>query len=281
MRPHALAWLVAAAALAAAAGVYWTRSNAPPAYPEAPEEVVAHALDLLSFDPKAADTDTQRAVRAAAVMVDQGYVRGAGAYHVLGMQHQRELNAAAAEALFKRAIATAPNWAVPYRALGDLLGRHVIGRREEAMDALRQAMERAPDWALPYDSLAVLLRHEGHLDEAERFALKALEIDPNDVAVQNNYANLLFEMGRFPEAEHHYLEAIRVNPNHAKPYYNLACFYSLTDRAEKSLAFLEEAFLRAPVLRVEAARDPDLAPLHNDPAFERLLHGREHGPDAD
>jgi len=279
MRHHLYFWLVAGIALLTAMGFYWSRSSNTSANALAPEAIVAAALDLLEFDPKAYDTDTQRAIRTASVIVEQGYVRGAGAYHVLGMQYLREHNAVAAESLFKRAIATTPEWAVPYRALGDLLGRNMVGRREEAEEALRNAIALAPDWSLPYDSLAVLLRHSGRLDEAKEFALMALEIDPEDVATQNNYANLLFELGRYPEAEFHYLEATRVNPNHAKPYYNLACFYSLTGQSEKSLEFLAEAFLRAPVLRTEAARDPDLAPLHNDPTFMDLVHGPRHDGD--
>lgn len=276
MRQHFWIWVLTVATVVVALAVYAFRSGetpGPPQFPEAPETVVLEALDLLEIDPKAFQADTQRAVRKAAVLVDEGYVRGAGAYHVLGMQYVREHNAASAEALFKRAVATAPDWAVPYRALGDLVGRHTPERREEAEDYLRQAIELAPQWALPYDSLAVLLRHSGRLHEAEEFALLALEINPEDVATQNNYANLLFELGRYPEAEIHYLEAIRVNPDHPKPYYNLACFYSLTGQAQKSLEHLEQAFLLAPVLRVEAARDPDLAPIRSDPAFERMIRG--------
>lgn len=121
----------------------------------------------------------------------------------------------------------------------------------------------------------MVLRLENHLDEAEKEALTALKLEPDDIAAHNNYANLLMAQGKYAEAEQHYRKAIELNPDHPKPYYNLACLCSLLGRKEEALTSLREALKRAPILRADAANDPDFQPLRKDPEFRRLVYGVE------
>ncbi len=259
--------------MAAAAIVLGARQAIAPA--KSSPESIEEALRLLESDPSVWEPRTRAAVRAAAVLVERGEVRTAEGYYVLALQYMREHNASGAEALFKRAIAARPDWSWPYVGLGNLLGGYMLGRTQGAIAALRKAAELDPDWSRPYDSLAIILRLEGRLDEAEEAAMKALELDPYNVATNTNYANLLVAMDRLDEAERFYLIARNLDPAHPKPYYNLACLYSLQGAVDAAIENLEEAIKRAGSLRVEARTDPDFDPIRQKPRFRRLVYLEE------
>ena len=53
--------------------------------------------------------------------------------------------------------------------------------------------------------------------------------------------------------------------------YNLGCFYASIGRSDQAVAAFGEAFASAPSLREQSREDPELAPLHDDPAFQALV----------
>ena len=191
------------------------------------------AISLLETDPNALRNQTQRAIRAAAVLAESGVVSSAKSAYLLGRQYKREQDFHTAEGLFKKAIALEPEWSWPYASLGNLLGRHSFGRTEEAMEALRKCVKLDPTWGRPYGIMAVILRAEGHPEEALVQAEMALKYMPGDISPLNNYANLLVDLDRFDEAEMYYHRAIKSFPDHPKPYYNLACLQALLNRREE------------------------------------------------
>ncbi len=241
--------------------------------PPSPEERVATALALLADDPVAWRVETQFAVRAAAVAVDEARIETAPSCYIMAMQHQREADAWAAETMFKRAILLDPQWSWPYAALGSMVGRDAPDRLEEAEQALRKAISLDPDWARPHNSLAVVLRLQHQPEEAEKEALRAIELAPDDIASQNNYANLLSSLGRMTEAEEHYRTALNLDPNHPRPYYNLACLYAQEERDDDAMEMLTEAVGRSEALRRDAMNDPDLEGLHDRADFQELVYG--------
>ncbi len=81
------------------------------------------------------------------------------------------------------------------------------------------------------------------------------------------------ELEEYDKAEQHYRDAIALNPKHPKPYFNLACLYSIEGRKDEAFQYLAEALNKANVLRWDAAHDPDLAPLRDDPRFQEIVQG--------
>ncbi len=260
--------MAALAAAGARMAVSFWEERAP-----SPEARMAAALALLADDPVAWRVETQFAVRAAAVAVDEARIETAPSCYVLGMQQQREGDVWAAETMYKRSILLDPQWSWPYTALGSLIGRDAPDRLEEAEQALRKAIALDPEWARPHNSLAVVLRLRHQLDEAEQEALRAIELAPDDIASQNNYANLLAFLGRMNEAEEHYLTAQELDPDHPRPYYNLACLYALEERDDEAMGMLAEAVNRSEALRRDAMNDPDLETLHGRSDFQELVYG--------
>ncbi len=274
-RPVKLRWKLALSAVLialAAAGArlavsFWE------ARPPSPAERVADALALLADDPVAWRVETQFAVRAAAVAVDEARIETAQSCYIMGMQQQREADAWAAETMFKRAILLDPQWSWPYAALGSLIGRDAPDRLDEAEQALRKAIALDPDWARPHNSLAVVLRLLHRPKEAEKEAVSAIELAPDDIASQNNYANLLTSLGRITEAEEHYRTALNLDPNHPRPYYNLACLYAVEGQENDAMEMLTEAVHRSDALRRDAMNDPDLESLRDRSDFQELVYG--------
>lgn len=282
VKPHLVAWLIALFAVLLASLVYVSRQTTARTADrlESPEAIVERALTLLEGDVNALRADTQRAIRAAAVLAEDGVVSSAKGAYLLGRQCEREQNFQAAEGLFKKAIALEPEWSWPYASLGDLLGLHSFGRTQEAMDVLQKCVRLDPAWGRPYGIMAVILRAEGRLDEALVQAELALKYMSGDITPLNNYANLLVDLKRYDEAETYYRRAIESFPEHPKPYYNLACLYALIGRKDNALENLREAFRRYDRLRYDALEDEDFASLRGDPAFDALIH-RESLPAPD
>ena len=52
--------------------------------------------------------------------------------------------------------------------------------------------------------------------------------------------------------------------------YNLACHYAQVNMPDKALGSLRSALDLTPVLIGWSTKDPDLAPLHDDPRFDAI-----------
>lgn len=276
--PHKTLWLAVGACVVVASGFAlqrYVRDERAAARSHANEDDVSTALALVQQDPTMSEPATQSAVRRAAVGVEAGEIATPRGFYLLGLQYLRERNFNGSEALLRRAIKLNPDWPLPYSALGRLLGRHAVGRMADAERALRRAIELDAKLAEAYDSLAVVLRLQGRMDEAAEAARRAVELAPDSIGPHNNLANLLVALQRYDEAEEQYRFAISLDENHPKPYYNLACLYTIEGRTADALEYLESAIKRAPVLRREAATDPDLKPLRSEPRFQELVRGGE------
>ncbi|MFB3909475.1 MAG: DUF1028 domain-containing protein [Candidatus Eisenbacteria bacterium] len=66
-------------------------------------------------------------------------------------------------------------------------------------------------------------------------------------------------------------EAVALQPEAGEYRYHLACYYSRGGEREKAIETLGEALRRDSSLAQNAVRDPDLAPLKDDPRFGRML----------
>jgi tetratricopeptide (TPR) repeat protein len=272
---HRIAWSLAmAAALAAvlAVGLRDRDRHRVEAGDLPAASAVDEAVRRLEADPAAWELATQAVVRAAAVQVEAGAERSAEGYYVLGFQYARERNLSQAETMYRRAMVLRPEWPWPYVGLGTLLGRQSPDQREEALGLLQEATQLAPGWHQAHDVLAQVLRAAGRLEEARAAAELALELRPDDIATQNNYANLLVALEDYAGAEQHYRRAIELGPDHPKPYYNLACVYTLMGRLDDAVRYLEQSIRLAPVLRAQARQDHDLDGLREHPGFRSLMN---------
>jgi serine/threonine-protein kinase len=112
---------------------------------------------------------------------------------------------------YRAALASRPEAAVAYTALGDAL--RIQKQYDEARGYYRQALKLDPDYARGQTNLGNLLKDSGQLDEAIACYRKALQIDPNYAWAHLDLANALRDAGRFDEALDHYRQVHAVNQN--------------------------------------------------------------------
>jgi tetratricopeptide (TPR) repeat protein len=77
--------------------------------------------------------------------------------------------------------------------------------------------------------------------------------------------------GDFVAAQEMFERALKRDPEAAHIYYGLAATRARLGALETALQSLGRALEIQPVLRVRAQHDPDLAPLRNEPEYERLI----------
>ena len=77
--------------------------------------------------------------------------------------------------------------------------------------------------------------------------------------------------GDFVAAQEMFERALKRDPDAADTHYALAASRARLGAVESALQSLERAVELKPVLRVRAQTDTDLAPLRNDPEFERII----------
>jgi len=104
--------------------------------------------------------------------------------------------------------------------------------------------------------------------EARLRSEAALPRDPDSL-----YDRGVIELNRgdFVAAQEMFERALKRDPDAADTHYALAASRARLGAVESALQSLERAVELKPVLRVRAQTDTDLAPLRNDPEFERII----------
>ena len=198
---------------------------------------------------------------------------------VLGAAHARAGRLSAAEAAYRRVLASAPDASEAALKLGLLLSQQ--GRDDEATGVLRTATAADPGLAVAHGALAAALLATGELAAAGESAERALALAPDD---RNFAANLAvirnaqgrFEMaaslcrsalakgedpallntlgvafkesGRLDEAAASFERAAALRPGFVEALYNLAAARKDQGRTDDAVALLRDVVASAPAL---------------------------------
>ena len=90
------------------------------------------------------------------------------------------------------------------------------GEYEKALEKLEKARHADKNYPPIYNALGVLYQQLGNKVKAEKFFLKALDLNGSDPSTLNNYGRFLCRESRFDEAETAFLKAAN-NPLYATP----------------------------------------------------------------
>jgi eukaryotic-like serine/threonine-protein kinase len=112
---------------------------------------------------------------------------------------------------YRAALASRPNAAVGYCAVGDAL--KLQNSPDQAIDYYKKALELDPGFVRAYSNVGDALQVEGQWDEALDYYRKALELDADYAWAHHNLANALQVKGGLDEALLHYQQAIRLDPD--------------------------------------------------------------------
>ena len=158
-----------------------------------------------------------------------------------------------AKAHFEKAVELDSSYALAYLGLADAysLQREYLGVKSADSFAPRQA---AIDVALSidplsgeaYTSLAVLRNNQGQTEEAEKYFLKAIELNPNYATAYHWYSILLRYAGRIEEAHTQILKALELDPLAPVLTGNLLIIQRLLGRVQGANTTLREGLERHP-----------------------------------
>ncbi len=144
------------------------------------------------------------------------------------------------------------------------VGLYRLGRREQALERMRQAVRRGPsDFQVRYNAGALLLREE-MIDRAMNELERAYEIEPGRIEVIINLGVARYLTGHLRHALDHFRAATRMAPRHALARYNSAVASSMLEQLDEAEAEVEELI----------ALYPDFADAFNAVGVIRLMQNR-------
>jgi tetratricopeptide (TPR) repeat protein len=108
------------------------------------------------------------------------------------------------------------------------------GRVDEALKFAERAVDGAQECLPAHGFLASLLLRLGRADEAERVVAQAVDLAPGGADAYDGLANISMALGQHDRANALYQRATQIAPNDPRFWYNLAC-------SERSLGRLIEA----------------------------------------
>ena len=121
-----------------------------------------------------------------------------------------------------------------------------VGRRAEAVDALRETLARAPEYPGAHLDLGVNLQARGEVDAAITHFETATRLAPQSAAAFNALGMALRQVNRFDAAERALRSACRVAPEDAVSLRNLAAVLKSQRRWDEAIEALEQSLARAP-----------------------------------
>jgi non-specific serine/threonine protein kinase len=162
----------------------------------------------------------------------------------------------------------------------DVLGRAYFssGRFEEAARIVDRAIEANGDDYNAYIPFILSLDRLGRTEASRAFRERhmhvleqQLENVPEDVRARILLANHYASFGREDDSVRQLQTAAALSPGESNVLYNAACTYGVLGRKPEALETLRKAIEAGYANLDWASKDPDLACLHGDPEFERLM----------
>jgi Tfp pilus assembly protein PilF len=98
---------------------------------------------------------------------------------------------------------------------------------DTAISLLNSVIEREKRLTAPYINLAMAYRHKGNDKEAEKYLLKALEIDQAQPVANNELGIIYRKQGRFTDAKNVYTNALSEYPDYLPVIRNLGILCDL------------------------------------------------------
>ncbi len=176
-------------------------------------------------------------------------------------------------AMFRKAVATQPS-AGSYSNLG--AGLFFLKRCDEALTFFQKAVELDPDQYLQFGNLAGAYKCLGqqqqasaNYEKAVNLALQVLRIDPKDAVTMAHLGTYYAELRDQSRAVEFVRRARTIDSKNPDILYQQAVVYARNDQPKGALEALAQA-LKQGYSAKEAADDPDLKSLANDPEFRKL-----------
>ncbi len=184
----------------------------------------------------------------------------------LAVQHHQAGRLPEAEGIYRQIIAAAPAFADAWQLLGALALQ--VGQPQTALELIDQAISLTPADAPCLADYQVnrgeALRGLGRRDEAVAALRGAIAVNPDHVAGHNNLGIVLNDLGRYAEAVVVFERALALQPKHINAQNNLALAYRALGRHADAFTAFGRALELNPDLAEAHYNRADLARIGND-----------------
>jgi tetratricopeptide (TPR) repeat protein len=143
------------------------------------------------------------------------------------------------ESLWRDTLTKNPDGWLPNSSLGGVLIDE--GRLNEAMKYCVKAVRLNPDFADSLNNLGVVLADKGEFDEAIVYYNRAIQINPDFAEALNNLGVALAAKGATEEAVQNYRKAIQLNPNYGGALVNLGIALAAQGQFPKAVECYQRA----------------------------------------
>jgi serine/threonine protein kinase/cytochrome c-type biogenesis protein CcmH/NrfG len=179
----------------------------------------------------------------------------------------------------QKAIARKSDCEGAYWSLGQAL--FATDRFQEAADLAERAIESSGDDYNVYIPFIYSLERIGRKEAVRELRKKwtrvveqQVEVVPDDTRARGMLANNYAILGQREAALREVDMVLAMRPNDSNIIYNSACIYGIFNQKKEALDLLRKARDTGFPNLDWAARDPDLACLHDDPEFQALLSSK-------
>ena len=193
--------------------------------------------------------------------------------HALAQNKQYE----DAEKEFEKAIQLNPKLFVAYYQYGRML--RSIGKHKKSAKQFEKAIQIEPNNYQPWAFLHSAYKNlnlEAEMLKARKQAIKVvrkhLDFNPDDARALYLGAITLIEEKEIDEGVLWLEKSISINPNDISVLYNAACLYSLMDKKEVALNYLDKAIKAGFASRNWLDNDSDLDNIRNHPRFKTIVN---------
>jgi tetratricopeptide (TPR) repeat protein len=104
-----------------------------------------------------------------------------------------------------------------------------------------RAIELNPNYAITYEVYSYLLSATGKLDEAIKIAQRGLQADPLSIALSNDVGGAYYLARRYDDSIRQYQKSLELDPTDANVHLNLGSVYELKGMHEEAIRELQKA----------------------------------------
>ncbi|MFQ5788843.1 MAG: tetratricopeptide repeat protein [Acidobacteriota bacterium] len=160
------------------------------------------------------------------------------AFHLMALAHHEQLEYEAAESAYRDALSHGAHTAELYHDMGNLFS--VMGRLDEAKEALAQALERKPDLPGAHLQLGIVSLNLRDYTAALDYLSRAVELLPESVEAWYQKGIVESPQGNPEAAVNSWQRALAIDPDQPRLYYRLGAELVKLGKVDERNAVLAE-----------------------------------------
>jgi len=146
-----------------------------------------------------------------------------------------------------------------------------MGKYEEALADYNRSLGLRTDDPDILMNRGVTYRYMGRYKEALADYNRSLKLSPADPVALYNRGTTYIHVGMYEEALADLKRSLEPRPDHPATLYNMACLFSLWEKTDEALDYLEKAIAGDEKYREKSKTDKDFSNIREDPRFKKLI----------